>query len=349
MPFRSKGRSVYKTRFYLPDQRGGSHTTGTSDYATAVAIEEMVRTFKRRLFWKPLELVVLKRTTLADLFVAFESNMMADFLARFDAVDLDAIVVDWEAGPKYKAQVRRFIPAGKRFGAEQFNKRNISLFLKSLPVSGSTKVRYRAALSVFANYLVEIDAIPFNPVRDVRAAKANRARDVWLTREQAQALIAALSGRQRAMEALMAATGVEWQVIERLRRRDVDLDGKTVHAQGGKTPWRNRVVRPTELWAWEVFADYARGFTPNALLFEGLRHSAALRTHKRINRLVGVPPTTLHDWRHTYAVLSLKAGYSPTIVAHQLGHRDAYLVITRYGRHVPDARDYERHATQALG
>lgn len=359
MPFRSKGRSVWKTRFYLPDDRGGSHTCGTSDYATACAIEEMIRTLKRRLQWKALELVVLKRTTLADLYVAYESNALPPFIQRFEQLDLSPILGEWDGHPKYKTQIRKFIPEGKRFGAEQFTKRNISLFLKGLvgkrgkkayPISGSTRIRYRAALSVFANYLVEIEAIPHNPVRDVAAAKPNAPRIVWLERGQAQALIGALSGAQRACEALMAACGVEWQVITRLRRRDIDLEACTVHAQGGKTPWRNRVVRPTEEWAWEIFAEYARDFTDNALIFEGLRHSAALRTHKRIGKSLGLPVTTLHDWRHSYAVWSLKAGYSAQVIAHQLGHRDSYLVLTRYGRHVPDALDYERHATaQAFG
>lgn len=351
MPFRSKGRSVYKTRFYLPDQRGGSQTCGTSDYQTACAIEEMVRTLKRRLQWKPLELVVLKRITLADLFVAYESNSLTALIEAFDQVDISAIISEWDVNPKYVRQVRRMIPEGKRFGAEQFTKRNISLFLKGLQVSGSTKVRYRAALSVLAKHLVEMDVIPHNPVRDVAAAKQNSAREVWLTRVQAQALIDALSGRQRAMEALMAATGVEWQVVDRLRRRDVDLEARTIHAQGGKTRWRNRVVRPTEEWAWAIFADYARDFTGNALLFEGLRHSAALRTHKKAVRELGLPAVSLHDWRHSYAVWSLKAGYSAQVVAHQLGHRDSYLVLTRYGRHVPAAEDYipRVHATQALG
>lgn len=357
MPFRSKGRSVYKTRFFLPDQRGGSHTLGTSDYSTALAIEAMVLTMKRRLQWKYLELVVLKRTTLADLYVAYESNTLGEFVARFDQVDLDPILADWDGDARYKRQVRCLIPEGKRFGAERFTKRNISVFLKGLvgkrgkkayPMSGSTRVRYRAALSVFANHLVEIEAIPHNPVRDVKASKPNAARIVWLERSQAQALIGALSGAQRAMEALMAATGIEWQAIGLLKGRDIDFVAKTVHAQGSKTHWRNRVVRPTEMWAWEIFREYARDFTGNALVFQGLKHSAALRTHKRIGKSLGLPVTTLHDWRHTYAVQALREGFSAQIVAHQLGHRDSYLVLTRYGRHVPSLQDYEVHRHAAV-
>lgn len=36
----------------------------------------------------------------------------------------------------------------------------------------------------------------------------------------------------------------------------------------------------------------------------------------------------------------LRAGYRPTVVAHQLGHRDANLVWKRYGRFIVDERDY---------
>jgi integrase len=65
-----------------------------------------------------------------------------------------------------------------------------------------------------------------------------------------------------------------------------------------------------------------------------------LDTHKRISAKLKIPVTTLHDWRHTYAVNSLRDGMKPTTVARQLGHRDASLVHRVYGRFIVDARDY---------
>jgi hypothetical protein len=47
-------------------------------------------------------------------------------------------------------------------------------------------------------------------------------------------------------------------------------------------------------------------------------------------------------WWHTYAVNALRNGLSATVVAHQLGHRDANLIWTRYGRFVPNATDYQK-------
>lgn len=352
MPFRVGGRGAYKTRVTLPDGTSVIRSCGTDDPATARAVEQFVKTLRRKRQFAALDLVVLKRARLCDIFDAHESGRLHDFLAQADDADLSALLDEWPGATRYKTQVRRMI--GESFRASGFTRKAISVFLAGLtharcvngevvqvPVSGSTKNHYRAALSVFARWLVERDVIPHNPVRDVRAAKPNPARIVWLEREQAQALISALPLPNRALEALMAATGAEWQVIERLRRRDVDLKARTIHAHGSKTPWRDRIVRATEPWAWEIFAGYARDFTENAPLFT-LDRYAALKLHHRISNDLGLPRTTLHDWRHTYGVLSLRAGYSPAVVAHQLGHRDSYLLLTRYGRFIPDERDYQR-------
>jgi integrase len=206
-------------------------------------------------------------------------------------------------------------------------------------MSGSTKNRYRAALSVFARWLLEREVIDVNPVRDVRAAKPNPPRMVWLTREEAKKLIAALPGEHAAMEALMAATGMELQSVKRLRRRDISLDLKTVAAHGTKTVWRNRIVVATEPWAWAIVEEHVRPLTPDAICFS-VRGDTLLKTHQRVSTSLGLPQTTLHDWRHSYAVWSLKDGLSPTAVARQLGHRDTNLLHTVYGRFIPEAIDY---------
>ena len=339
MPYRCRPNGVFLTRIYLPDGTSVIRSCGTDDAQTARAVEQFVKTLKRKRQFGALELVAAKRATLADLFDAHESGRLQQVLDRADDADLFTALAEWQGSGRYKSQVGKMIRGP--FPASQFTRKAISTFLSGLAVSGSTRNRYRAALSVFASWLVERDIIPHNPVRDVRSHKPNRGRMLWLEREQAQALIAALPNPNRALEALMAATGIEWQAALRLRRRDVDLVARTVHAEGSKTPWRNRVIRGTEKWAWDIFANYARDFTDNAPLFT-MKPDAAIRVHHRVGRELGLPRTTLHDWRHTFAVQCLKDGYSAQIVAHQLGHHDSFLVLSRYGRFVPDDRDYQR-------
>jgi integrase len=59
---------------------------------------------------------------------------------------------------------------------------------------------------------------------------------------------------------------------------------------------------------------------------------------EHFNRLVdraGLPPITLHDVRHTYARMSLRAGISPKIGA-RLGHATVAFTIDTYTADVPE-------------
>ena len=350
-PFRSAGRKVWKTRITLPSGETGIFSCGTDDLATAHQVVSAVRALKRRREWLPLQAVLEKRITLGALFDAYEADRVDELLNQLDDPDLSELIDEWPTNTTYRMQVRRMIPAGTRYPASRFTRKSVSEFLAGLtphrqshraPVksmSGSTKNRYRAALSVFGRWLLEREVIDFNPVRDVRAAKPNPPRMIWLTREQAQELIAALPPENAAMEALMAATGMELQSVKRLRRRDVSLDLRTVAAHGTKTVWRNRVVVATEPWAWAIVERHVAPFPPDGLCFS-VRGDTLLKTHRRVSASLGLPDTTLHDWRHSYAVWSLRDGLSPTAVARQLGHRDTNLLHTVYGRFIPEAVDY---------
>jgi integrase len=341
MPHRPKGSDWFKTRITLPNGQTGLFACGTTSPEVAKDVERMVKTFQHDRVWAPLLLVTEGKAKLGTVYDAMKNGALDQFLLSLSSPDLSPLVDSWPAGAKYKTQVRCLIPEGIVFPASAFTKKRLSEFLAKLDCSGSTKNRYRAALSVFAKWLVERDVIPHNPVRDVASFKPNPARMVWLDRVQAKALVNALPMPYRAIEALMAATGVEWQVVERLARRDVNLKDRTVHAHGSKTPWRNRVVRATELWAWRIFADYANTILDNGQVFSVSKYKA-LHEHLDASSVLRLPRTTLHDWRHTFAVISLKDGYSLQVVAHQLGHRDTTLVQNRYGRFIPDASDY-RH------
>ncbi|MGI9078058.1 MAG: tyrosine-type recombinase/integrase [Gemmatimonadaceae bacterium] len=157
-----------------------------------------------------------------------------------------------------------------------FTRRAISEHLASLGVSGSTKNRHRAALSGFAKFLVEREVLEHNPVRDVAASKPNRPRMRYLERRQAQALIASLPQPYRALEALMAGTGIEWGAAARLVDRDIDLEAGTVHAHGSKNEWRDRVVRITETWCVPHIEEHLATVLPGARVFAGVRDKAAL-------------------------------------------------------------------------
>jgi integrase len=125
-----------------------------------------------------------------------------------------------------------------------------------------------------------------------------------------------------------------------------NLDARTVHLHGGKTAWRDRVVRIVAEWALPAIAEHIRLLAPSAPVFLLDQH-AALDAHHDACTALKIEKCTLHDWRHTFAVQALRDGLSPTVVASQLGHANAYLTFTTYGRFVVTDSDFDASARKA--
>lgn len=346
---------TWKLRVVAKDGTARVVSTGTTDRDVATDIEAMVRRFKKRRQWAALDAIVHGRLPLGEVYDADCAGTLDALLARREAADLSPMVAQWAsegADAKYVAQVRRLIPAGRRFPVTGFTRARISTFLATLtrhhrmiagkdtgqPASDRTKNRHRAALSAFAGWLIEREVIDANPVRDVKARRDPGPQEIHLTPKQARALVAALPrGQQQALEAWMAGTGVELGALLNARRRDVDATERTLHcfpgyeSRRGKTKYRGRVVEVTEDWCWPYIEAHLAGLPPNARLFT-LDEDAALRAHDRVVKALGLPPVTLHDWRHTYAVTALKRKDDHQDIKRQLGHApQSTLLYDTYG------------------
>lgn len=351
-PYRPKGSKVWKARIRHPDGRSivsGCDTTSRATADAMLAWAEQLYNDRTAVAVTILDGIVAKRVTLPR---AFDGRHDLEALAhRISDTDLEPYVAKWHAAKRasrkgaasagtYLEKVRRLVREGRPFLRSQFTAKAIRKHLRALQVEDPTRNRHKASFSSFAAYLVDEDVLDRNPVLDIPGWAEGEGRLVSYERDQAQALVRSLNQPYRAIEALMVGAGLEWQAIARLRTRDVDLATKEVQAHGGKTRWRNRRCRLVEEWTIGSIAPVLTGKFANALVFEGVTEWDALAVHKRAVAALGLPPSTLHDWRHTHAVLMLRAGYKPTVVAHQLGHRDTSLVWKRYGRFVVDSRDY---------
>lgn len=351
--FQAKPTHAFKQRVTNSRGERGTFSTGTNDPQTAEVVKGMLARLKSQRRWDVLDAIVSKQAKLKDVFDADQRGELDDFMERLSDTDLDPLVTEWSesgASPRYVAQVRRLIPEGEPFPASQFSRKRISAHLAKLTdaraskgkrlASNSTRNRHRAALSQFGKWLVEREVIAANPVRDVAGRTENPARMVSYDWKQARAIIDRLPEPHRSIEALMAGTGMEWSAVVATRRSDVDFDARKVHAKGGKNRHRNRVVKVTESWAWEIFAAHAKRFMPSQLLFAGLDQKEAIQIHR--DALLGLPDSTLHDWRHTYAVNKLREGMRPAVVRHQLGHAKNSTEVERiYGVHDVTDSDYQ--------
>ena len=352
MAWRQKPGHAFKTRVTDDVGRTVVLTTGMKDEESAALVEAMLERFNSQGAdrYEIRRLLVAKRVPLPTVYYHYQRDTLSTLIKELATPDLDPLVDEWKAAganEKYVKQVRSFIPKGERFPAARFSRGTISKHLSSLKVSGSTKNRYRAALYQFARWLVETEVLEFNPVRDVAMRTENGARELYFERADAIKLVKQQEQPYAAVEAFMA-NGMERGAVMRLRRKDVDLKALTVNAHGSKTKWRNRTIKITEAWTVPIIKAHLATLLPNALVFDGVRMDTALDRHVRLQkeldiRAVGATGeglTTLHDWRHTYAVNSLRDGMRPEAVAKQLGHRDASMVHRNYGRFIVDDRDY---------
>lgn len=72
---------------------------------------------------------------------------------------------------------------------------------------------------------------------------------------------------------------------------------------------------------------------------------------EHFNRLVdraGLPAITLHDVRHTYATMSLRAGVNPKIVSARLGHATVAFTLGLYTEDVPELHHAAAEAVSDL-
>lgn len=172
-------------------------------------------------------------------------------------------------------------------------------------------------------------------MRDVAAATVRRRSVAILEPKQVKTLVEALPDPYRAFEALLAGTGMEFSAAAAVRRRDVDHKTRIVFAKGSKTEYRARYVEITELWAWTILAAHMKTLSPNAPLFPRIRGEAALAEHHATAKALGLPRTTLHQHRHSYAVMQLRRGCDHQWLKNQLGHApQSTLIYTTYGVYI---------------
>jgi integrase len=312
--------------------------------------------------WALLDAVVNGESSAGELYDHAREGAegLALFRARLSDVDLNQYVDDWQnwarrrasesTVARYLVQLRTLIPKDQPFPRSQFTRRAINEALSKLPASGSTARRYHAAWSSFAKYLVEIEVIEANPLRSVTAPRNNPARELYLSLDDSKRLVEAPLEPYRAIAALREGAGVEISAVLKVRKRDVDERSRTVHVHGTKNAWRNRPVF-VEDWAWPYIAAAAKGKLPDAPLFvepdgHPVTYYRALAAHRAAVKALKLPAGyTMHDARHSFAVRCMKAGLDPQLIANNLGHRDATMVLRIYGKYRVSAADFRRART----
>lgn len=343
------------------------HVTKLDD---AKEIARLLRRFRRKpRLWPLLDALIERRPGFgcADILkAAQEPKGLARLLRSLSDADLEPLVetyfkaleksVSEDTRQHYRSAIRQVIPAMVPFPASKLTAAYVTAKREGWSVRSGTARKRITAIKLFSAWLKRRGVYRRDPLTDLELPKPGKPRDLHLEPWEAQALADAQPSPYRELSALLAGTGIEVSTALRLTRRDVDTVNKEIRAAGTKTWNRDRIVRVAD-WAWPYVLDACPvGFMPATRIFCGIpdrwvamdHHNAAIYGDKEkgIKGLVEQMPRldgyTMRDARHTYAVRAIRGGADPVIVAEQLGHKDAVLVLRVYGKYRPKQQERDR-------
>jgi integrase len=346
-------------------------STGTSDRSTAAAVERALRDLIHRREWDLLDAVRSHAITLGELFDAHRHRDLDGLRAKLNDTNLEPKVEEWLEVHKarvsvdtinhYRIVVRRLMLAGVPFPASRFSVKTLEPWIAKYSVrqnrkkkkedqthksaGNETRRKAHAALSVFAEYLMRQGVISLNPMRQFPPAPSNAPRLQYLEVERMIALADEQPEPYQSLSAFLHGTGADLSTALAITAADVDLQRKEVRAAGTKTHARDRIVRVAE-WAWPYIVARVAQLEPGARLFAVDRWEAR-DVHVAACKSLGIVNYWLRDARHSYAVRAARAGTPSELIAKQLGHVDATMVLRVYARFMSEQADRDRWEMRA--
>jgi integrase len=271
-----------------------------------------------------------------------------------DEPRLDVIAKEpWAKGPMHRIRsedIARFIDGLMSKGH------------RGKPCSAATAQRYHSVVSAMLKWAMRRGYVKMNPARGIeRPRSAGKDREVYLTPEEARALVDAASDLFRPLVVFALGTGCRRGEILALQWRDVDLEkGEVrVRAENSKTRAGRSIPVPVAV---RTALEAVRGsqdvrqldredhafqlpdgepWTPGAVRKEfeaAVERCKALPSDKAAQ-------LRFHDLRHTYASVAVQAGVPIHTVSRMLGHASLHMTM-RYAHLCPDDR---RKAADAIG
>jgi integrase len=193
-----------------------------------------------------------------------------------------------------------------------------------------------------------------NPTHGLELPAVRGKRDRIVSPEEAEALLAALPERDRALWATALYGGLRRGELQALRWDDVDLANCVIRVerawdvQDGVIEPKSRAARrkvPIAAVLHDHLVEHRHG-RPGVLghvfgrrdgrPFDG---STVDSRAKAAWRRAGFKPITLHEARHTFASLMIAAGVNAKALATYIGHASVTITLDRYGHLMPGNED----------
>jgi integrase len=207
--------------------------------------------------------------------------------------------------------------------------------------------------AIFRRALARGD-IAVNPTHGLELPAVRGKRDRIVSPHEAEALLAALPERDRALWATALYGGLRRGELQALRWDDVDLANGVIRVerawdvQEGPIEPKSRAARrkvPIPAVLRDYLVEHRHGRPgalghvfgrPDGKAFDGPTIDARA---KGAWRRAGLEPITLHEARHTFASLMIAAGVNAKALATYMGHASVTITLDRYGHLMPGNED----------
>jgi integrase len=281
------------------------------------------------------------------------------------------VVESWYAAavpslkPKTRASYRglidvRIVPYIGSRQVASLRPSDVQHWVNDLTAAGLSASRVRQAHILLGQALdaaVGDGVIARNPARraGVKLPKLQRREAAWFTPGQVASIAEAAPRPYDLLVRLLGQTGLRWGEAVALRRRSVDLLGRSLLVReslaevGGELtfgPTKSHAERRVPLTAslvagLEEHLDEHVAADPDSLLFTSAKgHPVRYANFRRevwvpALRAAKLPKVGLHVLRHSAAAAWIRAGASPKALQSVLGHGSAAFTLTVYGPSMP--------------
>ena len=204
---------------------------------------------------------------------------------------------------------------------------------------------------------VRLELLDRNVASFVDPPRAQRRElTVWTVEELRCFLDASRQHRLYSALVLLATTGMRRSELLGLQWCDVDLEGRAVsirravtvvegHVEVGvpKTATSRRLVALDATTTVVLASRSAATAAGSVWVLPGerdgpLNPASYSASFDRLVARAGVPRIRVHDLRHTYATVALRAGVHPAVVSERLGHASVAITLDVYSHVVPGMR-----------
>jgi len=198
-------------------------------------------------------------------------------------------------------------------------------------VKPATRNRYRALIRAILRAAErEWDWLDKSPA--LRTEQEPRRRVAFLTREQAEGLLAALPEKYRCLVRFALLTGLRRSNVHGLRWENVNLEKSMVIVHADEAKAGERILVPLNSQARDMLAAMPE---PREGLVFKCPERISPTTWANACKRSGVPWLRFHDLRHTWASWHAQAG-TPLSVLQELGGWHSPQMVQRYAHLSPE-------------